>query len=68
MDTAKGTILYHSILPAPGGICDIKTAFTENWLIYHYYDDEVGLDQAKSYRVVSVEFYEGSRIDEKISR
>ncbi len=65
MAWAQGTILYHSILPTPGGVCDIKTAFIENFLLS---DDEVGLDQVKSYRVVSVEFHEGSRIDENINR
>ncbi|GJE85471.1 PQQ and DUF1620 domain-containing protein [Phanerochaete sordida] len=67
MDVVKGSTLYHSVLPATGGACDIKAAFTENWLIYHYYDDDFGVDQAKSYRVVSVELYEGSGVDSKIS-
>ena len=68
MDVVKGSTLYHSILPATGGSCDVKAAFTENWLIYHYYDDDFGVDQAKSYRIVSVEFYEGAGVDDKISR
>lgn len=68
VDVVKGSILYHSILPATGGSCDVKAAFAENWLVYHYYDHEFGVDQAKSYRVVSVEFYEGSSIDDKTSR
>lgn len=68
MDAAKGTILYHSVLPAVGGVCDVKATLTENWLVYYYYDNEIGVDQAKSYQVVSVEFYEGHRTDEKTSR
>lgn len=68
VDAAKGTTLYHSVLPAAGSVCDIKAAFTENWLVYSYYDNEVGVDQAKSHRIVSVEFYEGQGIDAKTSR
>ena len=68
MDSAKGTILYHAILPAVDGACDVKAVMTENWLVYHYYDGDMGVDQAKGYRVVSVEFYEGSSPDEKIRR
>ncbi len=68
IDTVKGTILYHTTLPAAFGVCDVKTAFAENWLVYIYYDPEMGRDQAKGYQVVSVEFYEGSKVDEKIRR
>ncbi|EKM58157.1 uncharacterized protein PHACADRAFT_116839 [Phanerochaete carnosa HHB-10118-sp] len=67
MDVVKGSIIYHSVLPAVSGACDVKAAFTDNWLVYHYYDEDFGVDQAKSYRVVSVEFYEGTGIDDKIS-
>ncbi|KAL4246361.1 ER membrane protein complex subunit 1 [Abortiporus biennis] len=67
IDAAKGSVLYHAVVPAPGGFCDVKATLTENWLVYHYYDDEIaGVDQAKSYRMVSVEFYEGEKIDDKI--
>ncbi|KAI0686950.1 hypothetical protein BC835DRAFT_1408443 [Cytidiella melzeri] len=66
IDSAKGTTLYHAVLPAAHGTCDVKVVLAENWLVYHYYDDDSGVDQAKGYRMVSVEFYEGSRIDEKI--
>lgn len=70
VDGSKGSLLYHSVLPAlPSGECDVKAVFMENWLVYYYYDGESGsADQAKSHRLVSVEFYEGAEIDEKISR
>lgn len=69
VDGVKGTILYSASVPPSGGVCDVKAAFTENWLVYHYYDaDAAGVDQAKGYRMVSVEFYEGSRVDDKIGR
>ncbi|KAI0341141.1 DUF1620-domain-containing protein [Trametopsis cervina] len=66
MDSAKGTTLYHAVLPAVNGACNVKAAMVENWLVYHYYDDHAGVDQAKGYRMVSVEFYEGSKVDEKV--
>ncbi|KIP12195.1 hypothetical protein PHLGIDRAFT_62449 [Phlebiopsis gigantea 11061_1 CR5-6] len=65
VDVVKGSTLYHSVLPAASGRCDVKAAFVENWLVYHYYDDEAGREQAKGYRVVSVEFYEGQGADDK---
>ncbi|KAL5498433.1 hypothetical protein ACEPAH_2575 [Sanghuangporus vaninii] len=66
IDGAKGTIIYHSIIPAARGTCDIHVAFTENWLVYFYYDDElVSAAQAKGYRVVSVELYEGRGVNDK---
>ncbi|THH31554.1 hypothetical protein EUX98_g2645 [Antrodiella citrinella] len=69
LDGGKGTVLYHSILPAsPSGECNVKAVFTENWLVYSYYDGELGApDQAKSHRLVSVELYEGAQPDDKIS-
>ena len=68
MDAAKGTTLYHSVLPASGGTCDVKAALAENWLVYTYYDNEMGIDQAKNHRLVSVEFYEGQHVDTRIGR
>lgn len=69
IDSAKGTIFYHVALPSSGGACDIKVMLTENWLVYQYYDgDMAGTDQAKSYRLVSVELYEGTGVDEKTKR
>ncbi|TCD70607.1 hypothetical protein EIP91_002637 [Steccherinum ochraceum] len=69
--TGSVPILYHAVLPALStGECDVKAVFTENWLVYSYsyYDGELGApDQAKSHRIVSVELYEGSKVDEKIS-
>lgn len=63
VDSAKGTIAHQVSLPVIAGKCDVKATLTENWLIYHYYDDDVG--QAKGYRMVTVELYEGSQADEK---
>lgn len=68
MDVVKGSVLYHSVVPAAAGACDVKATFVENWLVYHYYDDEMGRDQAKGWRIVSVEFYEGAGIDDKTGR
>ncbi|TBU24929.1 hypothetical protein BD311DRAFT_780673 [Dichomitus squalens] len=65
LDGAKGTIIYHSILPSVGGRCEVKATLVENWLVYHYYDPEVVVNQAKGYRVVSVELYEGRGVDDK---
>ena len=68
IDGAKGTIVYHAVLPSVRGDCDVKATLVENWLVYHYYDGEVGPNQAKSYRVVSVELYERNGIDDKRRR
>ncbi|KAH9929331.1 uncharacterized protein B0H18DRAFT_996604 [Fomitopsis serialis] len=66
VDGAKGTILYHVALPVTEGACDVKVSLTENWLVYQYYDgDASGVQSTKSHRVVSVELYEGSGIDQK---
>ncbi|KAG7447298.1 DUF1620-domain-containing protein [Guyanagaster necrorhizus] len=66
VDAAKGTIIYQVSLPANVGKCDIRATLTENWLIYHYYDEDFsGVGQAKGYRMVTVELYEGSRADDK---
>ena len=68
LDGAKGTIVYHAVVPSVRGRCDVKAALVENWLVYHYYDPEVGVNQAKGYRVVSVELYEGRGVDDKRKR
>ena len=68
VDGAKGTILYQAVVPSLGGRCDVKAVLVENWLVYHYYDNDVGVNQAKGYRVVSVELYEGNGIDDKRRR
>ncbi|EJD05202.1 DUF1620-domain-containing protein [Fomitiporia mediterranea MF3/22] len=66
VDGAKGSILYRSTIPSAHGACDVKVAFTENWLLYIYYDEEiVSSAQSKGYRVVSVEFYEGKGVNDK---
>ena len=67
VDTVKGTVLYHASLPVVDG-CDIKAVLDENWLVYSYYDDGIGVGGAKGYRIISVEMYEGYGPDEKISR
>lgn len=69
VDSTKGTIIYRAVIPARGGACDVKVALTENWLVYHYYDEEFsGVGQAKGYRMVTVELYEGRSIDDKTKR
>lgn len=70
VDSVKGTVVYRATLPAVEGIsCDVKATFAENWLVYHYYDDEFsGHGTTKGWRVVSVELYEGKGIDEKTMR
>lgn len=66
LDVVKGSVIYHASVPAAGGVCDTKATLTENWLVYHYFDDEFsGTGQSKGYRVVSVEFYEGDGPDDK---
>ncbi|KLO18736.1 DUF1620-domain-containing protein [Schizopora paradoxa] len=66
VDGGKGTVLYHAVLPSVNGACNIKAAMAENWLVYIYYDDEISSAvQAKGYRAVSVEFYEGKQINDK---
>ncbi|KAF5329635.1 hypothetical protein D9619_009267 [Psilocybe cf. subviscida] len=69
VDGAKGTVLYTTEVKAtPGKGCDIKAHLVENWLVYHYYEGEVGGGTAADstgYRMVTVEFYEGTQPDEK---
>jgi len=73
-DAAKGTVVYRATIPAvagPGGVwvCDVNVSLAENWLVYHYYDDDFsGQGQSKGWRMVSVEFYEGKGIDDKTMR
>ncbi|KAH9911778.1 uncharacterized protein BXZ73DRAFT_93328 [Epithele typhae] len=66
VDGAKGTVIYHTVLPAADGECTVQATLVENWLVYHYYDPEVGVNQAKTWRMVSVELYEGNGPDDKI--
>ncbi len=71
VDNVKGTIIYRASLPTTPGLgakCDVKAALTDNWLVYHYYDaDEAAVGEARGWRMVSVELYEGG-IDEKTKR
>lgn len=69
VDGVKGTVLYHATFAAAGGICNTKATLTENWLVYHYYDEaSQAPDGAKGYRLVSVEMYEGTGTDNKTRR
>ena len=74
LDGAKGTIIYHSRIPAPGGssagCSTIQVSLTENWLVYTYYSADVSSPegQAKGHHVVSVEIYEGRGVDDKTYR
>ncbi|KAJ4471498.1 hypothetical protein J3R30DRAFT_1087191 [Lentinula aciculospora] len=66
VDSVKGSVVYQTTLPTNWNACDVKAAFTENWLVYHYYDDEYeGAGQTKGYKMVTVELYEGKQVDEK---
>jgi hypothetical protein len=68
VDGVKGSILYHVSLTSKGP-CSLNAVLVENWLVYSYYDAEyAGVGQTKGYRVVSVEIYEGSTVDDKIRR
>ncbi|KAJ7780150.1 DUF1620-domain-containing protein [Mycena maculata] len=66
VDAAKGSVLYSALVPFPSTrVCDVHATFAENWLVYHYYDGEgVGAGEAKGWRMVTVELYEGG-LDEK---
>lgn len=69
VDSLKGTITYRTHVPSSAGVCDIKVVFSENWLVYHYYEEDIRIvGSAKGYRMVSVELYEGNAIDQKTQR
>lgn len=71
VDSMKGTVVYHAEVKASSRGCEVKAALTENWLVYHYYESEIGDGTAggtKGYRMVSIEFYEGQKEDEKTER
>ena len=68
VDSMKGTLVYHAEVRSSLRGCEIKTALTENWLVYHYYENNWTEGGAKGYRMVSVEFYEGKKEDEKTRR
>lgn len=70
VDSMKGTVLYRVEVDATSNArrCEMKAVLVENWLVYHYYESEIGGGGAKGFRVVSVEFYEGQGIDEKTKR
>jgi hypothetical protein len=69
VDTVTGNIVYSATVPASAGACDVKATLTENWLVYHYFEESfAAVGQAKGYRMVSVELYEGQKIDDKTKR
>lgn len=69
VDSAKGTIVYRATVPSASGVCDVQASFTENWLVYHYFDEDfAGVGQSKGYRMVTVELYEGRQADDKTRR
>jgi len=71
VDSTKGTVIYHAEVKAGLKGCQVKAVFSENWLVYHYYEDEVAggsVGGSTGYRMVSVEFYEGQGVDQKIQR
>lgn len=71
LDAAKGTVVYHAEVKATARGCEVKTALVENWLVYHYYEGEVAggtVGGTMGHRMVSVEFYEGKKGDEKTER
>jgi hypothetical protein len=68
VDSMKGTLVYHAEVRSTLRGCEVKTALTENWLVYHYYESDGTAGGAKGYRMVSVEFYEGQKEDEKTKR
>lgn len=63
VDGVKGSIVYRASLPSVVGTCDVKSVLSQNWLVYHYFDDE-----SKTYQMVSVELYEGKQADDKTKR
>jgi ER membrane protein complex subunit 1 len=71
IDAAKGTIVYHTSIPASKGKgkCDVHAMLVENWFVYIYWDEEYQwIGQTKGQRLASVELYEGSQPDEKTKR
>jgi hypothetical protein len=69
IDGVKGTIIYSATLPSHSGMCDMQASLRENWLVYHYFDREfAGVGSTKGYRMVTVELYEGTRVDDKTKR
>jgi hypothetical protein len=70
VDTTKGSIIYRTTVPGSAGACNVKATLTENWLVYHYHEEDLAavVGQAKGDRMVSVELYEGEHIDDKTER
>jgi ER membrane protein complex subunit 1 len=70
VDMTKGSIAYRASVPTTsGGGCNVKATYTENWLVYAYYDPEwMGTGSSKGWRIVSVEIYEGKGVDGRAGR
>jgi hypothetical protein len=69
VDSVKGSIIYRALLPSRGDICDVKAVLIENRLVYHYfYGDFSGVGSTKGYRIVTVELYEGTKVDDRTRR
>lgn len=65
VDTVSGSIVYHAMFVGGGVDCeDVHVALSDNTLIYTYWDN----GEVKGQRVVSVELYEGSQVDDKTKR
>lgn len=65
VDIVSGSIVYHATFTGGGVDCeDVEVALSDNTLIYTYWDN----GEVKGQRVVSVEMYEGSQVDEKTKR
>ncbi|KAG8768084.1 hypothetical protein FRC12_005774, partial [Ceratobasidium sp. 428] len=67
VDLVSGTIVFDSgALGGEGSACEVpKVVFAENWLVYAY--ESSGNSTDKGTQVVSVELYEGTGKDDKIS-
>jgi ER membrane protein complex subunit 1 len=68
MDTVTGAVLFRAPIQNSSGV--IHACLTENWLVYHYFEDvrDASPESAKGYRIVTVELYEGNGKDDKTSR
>ncbi|KAI6105189.1 hypothetical protein EV401DRAFT_2078492 [Pisolithus croceorrhizus] len=67
LDSVEGTVLYRVRLPAPERRCDdVRAALVDHWLVYAYFEDgtDAGGDGTKGWRIVSVEMYEGKKLDD----
>ena len=69
IDSISGSILYHAVVLATPR--SLRAVLTENWLVYTYSlhsDVQEETSDRRGEQVVTIEFYEGKGINEKISR